>query len=248
MNGYRGAGCRTARSLTRRGRSAGPGRRRTAARQRSDGQRLAIWLRMLSSTICLRLSIQHDLAARRQEREASLDVALEARGGSAPVSARSRGRSGTPCGGGRRSPARSGLPCLGCGAARGRAAAGRPSRSRWAGGTGPCRRGQVQALVEEVGGEQDVDSPIPQVLQVRCGPVGLRGLAAHRQRRDTSLVEDCSAMNSACATLTQKPERPHAPRFDDLVAELREDDGRPGVVAGVEVATARPRRSGRVPS
>ena len=55
-----------------------------------------------------------------------------------------------------------------------------------------------------------------------------------------------SAMNSACATDDAEAERPHRAGVGDLVrAAARSDDRRAGVVAGVDVARARRRRSGR---
>ena len=105
------------------------------------------------------------------------------------------------------------------GADRGRVAGERASGCPSAGAGAACRQSARRAFIEQIDGKDHAHRP--------AGQIAKRALRAPRDGLSPQTATDGSpaslntlAMNRACWTLTQKPERPHPPWIVDLASEL----------------------------
>jgi hypothetical protein len=92
---------------------------------------------------------------------------------------------------------------------------------------------QVEALIEEVSGEEHVDPPLLQVLESTFA-LSLRSVAADGSRGDARLVEG-RRHELRVGDADAESECPHGAGLEDLVAELLENDGRTAPVTCVDV-------------
>ena len=219
------------------------GRRTSAARRRSaaSGWRSGSGC---SRAPGLRLTVHLDRAPGRQEREAILDLAFDSGSRVARSARAASGRSGTPCGGSRRSRGRSALPCRACGAARG------PSCWRK---TVALSVGRRNSTVSTSGRSRPSlnRSAANRMLTRRARRsckrlVALgRGVCPLTRRAGMPASLKTPAMYSAWATLTQKPSARIAPTSTTLSRSWLQDDRAPGRRCPCRRCSARPRRTCR---
>ena len=126
----------------------------------------------------------------------------------------SAGRSGTPCGGARRSRGPCRRSCRGRRAARGRAAGGTASGSRSGAAEQRVDVGHVDAFVEEVDGEEDVDRAGARSRSAaRRSASGLS--RPDRDGRDAGLAED-ACHEPRVLDADAEPEAPHRREIVDV--------------------------------